>query len=89
LPESTHNESELFLNPRADTEGSELWGGLSAAGSDAAIDEIACWSDYAETPLVRLPGQAARLGIAELHYKDESQVLGRRLCRIPIAAIDP
>jgi diaminopropionate ammonia-lyase len=76
LPESTHNESELFLNPRADTEGSELWGGLSAAGSDAAIDEIACWSDYAETPLVRLPGQAARLGIAELHYKDESGRFG-------------
>ena len=76
MAQSAQSEIDLFLNPRADPGGSEVWGALSAAGSGAAITEISRWSDYAETPLIALPGHAARLGIAALHYKDEAGRFG-------------
>jgi diaminopropionate ammonia-lyase len=76
LPQSAQSEIGLFLNPRAGAGGGELWGALSVEGSDAAIAEISRWSDYAETPLIPLPGHAARLGIASLHYKNEAGRFG-------------
>ena len=44
---------------------------LNEAGFRAADEEIRRWPGYAETPLHRLPGLAARLGVAAIHYKDE------------------
>lgn len=38
-----------------------------------ARTEISHWPGYAPTPLVPLPGLAAQLGVAAVHYKDESQ----------------
>ncbi|MBK9604981.1 MAG: diaminopropionate ammonia-lyase [Betaproteobacteria bacterium] len=49
---------------------------LNDAGFSAAFDEIRGWPGYAATPLQRLPGLAASLGIAELHYKDEGGRFG-------------
>lgn len=76
MAQSAQIETGLFLNPRATHGHGALWGPLSAEGSDAAIAEISRWSDYAETPLIALPGHAARLGIASLHYKDEAGRFG-------------
>ena len=44
---------------------------LDQAGFDAARAEISSWPGYAATPLRRLPGLAARLGLGQLLYKDE------------------
>ena len=44
---------------------------LNQAGFVAAEEEISRWPGYAATPLHRLPGLAAKLGVAALHYKDE------------------
>ncbi|MEX5729571.1 diaminopropionate ammonia-lyase [Rhodovulum iodosum] len=49
---------------------------LSAAGLQAAHDTISRWPGYVETPLVALPGLAAEIGVAELHYKDEAGRFG-------------
>lgn len=76
MAQSAQSESDMFLNPRADPAMGEVWGPLSAEGSDAAITEISRWSDYAETPLIALPGHAARLGVESLHYKDEAGRFG-------------
>lgn len=76
MAEPAQKQTDVFLNPRADPERTGVWGALSAAGSDAAIEEISGWSDYAETPLIALPAHAARLGIATLHYKDEAGRFG-------------
>lgn len=76
MPVSGHKQADLFLNRRAAPNRIDVWGALSAAESDAAIAEISLWSDYAETPLVALPGHAARLGIGALHYKDEAGRFG-------------
>jgi len=46
---------------------------LSAAGFAAARAEIASWPGYAPTPLLALPGLAARLGLARLWWKDEGR----------------
>ena len=51
---------------------------LSEDGFRAARDEITAWSAYAPTPLVLLPGLAARLGLGATHYKDEGKRLGLR-----------
>ncbi len=42
----------------------------------AAWDEITAWEGYAPTPLVSLGGLAARIGVAEIHYKDEGPRFG-------------
>lgn len=49
---------------------------LSDAALDLARRSISAWPGYAVTPLVALPGQAGALGIASLHYKDESSRFG-------------
>lgn len=51
---------------------------LSEEGFRAARAEIGAWPGHAPTPLVPLPGLAAQLGLAALHYKDEGQRLGLR-----------
>ncbi len=51
---------------------------LSADGFAAARGEIAGWPGYAPTPLRALPGLAATLGLAGLHYKDERGRFGLR-----------
>ncbi len=57
--------------PRAEPYGSARELILNQAGFVAAEQEISRWPGHAETPLHRLPGLAARLGVAALHYKDE------------------
>lgn len=49
---------------------------LNKADSDKARHEIASWEGYEVTPMVPLQGLATRLGIASLHYKDESGRFG-------------
>jgi len=57
--------------PRAEPYGSTRELILNQAGFLAAEHEISRWPGHAETPLHSLPGLAARLGVAALHYKDE------------------
>ncbi len=66
---------ELYSNPRAARRpifGPEHAAVLDPAGHDAARAEITGWPGYAPTPLLRLDGLAAALGIEELWYKDEA-----------------
>lgn len=49
---------------------------LNRTDSDEARREIASWEGYNVTPLVSLQGLSSRLGIASLHYKDESGRFG-------------
>ncbi|PWE17784.1 diaminopropionate ammonia-lyase [Marinicauda salina] len=49
---------------------------LSAAGREEAEAVLGGFADHAETPLVELPGLAARLGIARLAVKDEGARFG-------------
>ncbi len=70
----------VLSNPRAAQRG-EPYGAarsatLSEAGFAAAEREIASWPGYAATPLHRLPGLAASLGLGELYYKDEGGRFG-------------
>ncbi|MGH6953800.1 MAG: diaminopropionate ammonia-lyase, partial [Alphaproteobacteria bacterium] len=51
---------------------------LSDTGHAAARREIASWPGYRPTPLVDLPGLAARVGVARLWYKDEGKRFGLR-----------
>ena len=70
----------VHRNPRAapatEPYGTERSGILSHAGFAAADTEIRRWPGYAETPLRHLPGLAARLGVADLRYKDEGGRFG-------------
>jgi diaminopropionate ammonia-lyase len=49
---------------------------LGPAGADAIERHLAQRPEHAPTPLVALPGLAAKLGIGALHAKDEGQRLG-------------
>ncbi|MEM1307190.1 MAG: diaminopropionate ammonia-lyase [Pseudomonadota bacterium] len=49
---------------------------LSPGAFATARREIASWSGYQPTPLVALDALASRLGLAQLHYKDESRRFG-------------
>lgn len=66
---------QLFLNPRANRRayGAAEAAVLSHAGWRAARDEIAGWPGYRPTPLLRLDGLAAELGLGEVRYKDEGR----------------
>lgn len=57
--------------PPAAAYGTALARVLNREGFDAAQAAITRWPGYAPTPLRALPGLAARLGLAALHYKDE------------------
>ncbi len=56
--------------------GSKRSAVLPQTAFDAAHAEISRWPGYRPTPLIRLPGQAAALGIADLLYKDEASRFG-------------
>ena len=64
------------MAPRAEPYGNARERILNQAGFLAAEQEITRWPGYAETPLRHLPGLAARLGVAALHYKDEGGRFG-------------
>ena len=49
---------------------------LSVAASKQAIADISQWPGYKETPLHAFTSMAAKVGIAQLWYKDESQRFG-------------
>ncbi|RFC65669.1 MULTISPECIES: diaminopropionate ammonia-lyase [Mesorhizobium] len=49
---------------------------ISLESLDKALAEITTWPGYSPTPLLRLKGLASKLGIGELHYKDEGQRFG-------------
>ncbi len=69
------SEVRVIVNPRAAARAEPYGAGrsavLNAGGFDAAAREVCAWPGYAPTPLVDLPGLAARLGLARLWYKDE------------------
>lgn len=54
----------------------ELHDVASLAKSREACDEISHWPGYRPTPLYRLDSIAARIGVANIYYKDESQRFG-------------
>lgn len=56
----------------------ELVRALGPAGRAEAERFLSCCPRHRPTPLIPLPGLAARLGIAALHVKDEGQRLGLR-----------
>ena len=49
------------------------------SGPEPAIAEISSWPGYLETPLWSLTGLARHLGVASIHYKDESGRFGPEL----------
>lgn len=70
---------QLILNPKADR--ARPYGAAESAvlDLDAAAEarrEIGTWPGYAPTPLVRLDGLAAELGVAEAAFKDEGGRFG-------------
>ncbi|WP_053239444.1 diaminopropionate ammonia-lyase [Pleomorphomonas koreensis] len=68
----------FFTNPghRAGPYPEAFKATLSQAGHLRAAGVVSAWAGYAPTPLVSLPLLAGRLGIASLHYKDESGRFG-------------
>jgi diaminopropionate ammonia-lyase len=67
---------QLFVNPRARRDapfGPAQQAVFDEAGHLAARAEIASWPGYAPTPLLSLDELAAELGLAAIHYKDESR----------------
>ena len=69
----------LFRNPRARADrlyGEKRRNVLDPESAAVVRREISSWPQYRETPLISLPGLAARLGVAELRYKDESGRFG-------------
>lgn len=75
----TDDAFTLVLNAQA-VPGSQWTEGQNAILSDAgfavASETIRGWPGYAETPLVALPALATDVGVASLHYKDESTRFG-------------
>jgi diaminopropionate ammonia-lyase len=62
--------------PAAEPYGPHRSSILDQAGFAAAERVICRWPGYAATPLRSLPALAASLGVAALHYKDESERFG-------------
>lgn len=66
---NSHADHRSPLDPRdAET--------LGAAGAAAVERHLSFRDNHAETPLVALPGLAARLGVGAIHVKDEGHRLG-------------
>lgn len=66
---NSHADYRSPLDPRdAET--------LGAAGAAAVERHLSFRDNHAETPLVALPGLAARLGVGAIHVKDEGHRLG-------------
>ena len=73
------NAMKLLQNPCAESGrryGPRQRKVLDPASAEAARREITSWPVYRETPLLSLPGLAARAGIRRLYYKDESERFG-------------
>ncbi|HOM21842.1 MAG TPA: diaminopropionate ammonia-lyase, partial [Ottowia sp.] len=71
--------AELFLNPAArrdEAYGPRRGAVLGQAALAEARAEITRWPGYAPTPLHRLGALAARLGVADVAYKDEGGRFG-------------
>ncbi len=69
----------LFKNARARAEcrySDKQRNVLDPESAEVVRREISSWPQYRQTPLISLPGLAARIGVAELHYKDESGRFG-------------
>ena len=65
-----------FVNPLAKPSlkySNDMLAIASLAKSAEAINEIAQWPDYVQTPLYRLENLAADIGVDQIYYKDESQ----------------
>lgn len=73
-------EIRCFVNPDLAPAEASLEaaapGVVDSAGFAQAEAEIPLWPGYRPTPLIALPGLAARLGIAGIGYKDESGRFG-------------
>ena len=70
---------ELISNPSAQPDavyGPAQAEVLNADGLARAKAIICAWPGYTPTPLVALPGIAQAMGVASIHYKDESQRFG-------------
>ncbi len=68
-----------FHNPHSAPEtpyGPALRAILNAEGFESARRDISGWPGYAPTPLHRLSGLAAAVGVAEILYKDEGGRFG-------------
>ncbi len=68
-----------FHNPHSAPEtpyGPALRAILNAEGFESARRDISGWPGYAPTPLHRLSGLAAAVGVAEIRYKDEGGRFG-------------
>lgn len=71
--------ARLVHNPRATPDrpfGAAERAVMDAGALEAAAAEIAGWPGYRPTPLLPLPGLAARLGLGSLAYKDEGGRFG-------------
>lgn len=72
--------AHVFVNPRLRPAEESLVqaapGVVDAAGFERAAAEIKSWPGYQPTPLRRLDGLAAKLGIGRIYYKDEGGRFG-------------
>ncbi len=71
----------LFSNPAAAGRDEAYADGeretiLNDAALAVARQEIGTWPGFAPTPLVALPGMAAAVNVAQIHYKDEGGRFG-------------
>jgi len=63
---------QWFQNPQANsTYRTAHRAVLNEQEAQAAFQEISSWPGYAQTPLLNLPGLAAKVGVASVQYKDE------------------
>jgi diaminopropionate ammonia-lyase len=72
-----HHFNPLRLTP--ETEGRAAQSAHNLHDWRAAVEEIHSWPEYVPQPLHVLDAAAARLGLAKIFYKDESQRFGRDL----------
>ena len=63
---------QWFQNPQANsTYRTAHRAVLNEQEAQVAFQEISSWPGYAQTPLLNLPGLAAKVGVASVQYKDE------------------
>jgi len=68
---------QWFSSPQAKSNyGAAHRAVLNEQEAQAAFQEISSWPGYAQTPLLHLPGLAAKAGVASVQYKDEGGRFG-------------
>lgn len=70
---------DYILNTQADPDAvydARCRNVLTLEGADLARSTISAWPGYAPTPLLDLPDLAREVGVASVHYKDESARFG-------------